>query len=164
MSLAPSLERAMFKVWLAVPIALLVAVVFGIMIWAAWAPVRRGEWLVPLVIGITAAFTLPMALAGVFHRHKYVRLSRTGRLVEGVVIQRGPESAVLRLVVDSGPDHAYVSGWCAGESVRFPVIIGLRSTLFGHLGLVVVERGELHRAVVVTAEQLSRFPGPHHGL
>jgi hypothetical protein len=162
LSLAPALERELRKAWLGVPIALLIAVVFGIILWAAWSPVRRGEWLVndlPLVIGITAAFTLPMAFVGVFHRRKYIRLFRAGRLVEGAVIQQGPESVVLRLSVASGPDHAYVLGWTAADSERFPVIIGLSSTLFGALGLVVAERGELHRAVIVTAEQLSRFPG-----
>ena len=105
---------------------------------------------------ILAVFSVPIAAVIVSVFLRYARLFRDGRLVEGCVIEQRPAGAVLQVATGLGPDRTFIPGLLAAPGQRFPVIIG---DAMSSLALVVVERGEVRRGSLLTAQQLNQVPG-----
>jgi len=122
---------------------------------AAWDPLH-------IVYGglAIAIFALPIALVAYFTLSAYVKIFRTGRLVEGVVVDVRGHGSVVQSAVGVGPDLSFVPGLRATPGQRVPMLVG---DAMSSKALCIVGRGELRRCSLLTSQQLQQVMGaPTH--
>jgi hypothetical protein len=116
-----------------------------------WSPLHVVYGAIPV-----ALFAVPIALVVYFTMSAYVKLFRTGRLVEGVVVEARGHGSVVKSAVGAGPDLSFVPNVPFGPGERVPMLVG---DAMSSKALCVVGPGTLRRCSLLTQQQLQQVAG-----